>query len=76
MIREVHGLAHAKKICAASGHTQSVTISDDFDYVRLDMGASSYPAGLTPSQAKLLARFLIASANRVLAYQKAQKAAK
>lgn len=55
-VREIHGVARAWKVSVA-GHasTQNVTAEDAESWVRLSMDTSSYPADLTPDQARHLA---------------------
>jgi hypothetical protein len=67
MIRESHGIADARRVETASmegKEIQGVTVIDAADgSVILDKSSNS-PAGLTPEQARLLARMLNASAAR------------
>jgi uncharacterized protein (UPF0212 family) len=65
MIRRINGIPDAVRISIASSDTQSVTVTDDKDFVKLSLGSSSFPAGLTPEQARQIAKDLISSANRV-----------
>lgn len=64
-IQEIHGIENAKRIAAVESETQRVTVTDRFDDVALALGTSSFPAGLTPLQARMLAAQLIAAAKRV-----------
>ena len=67
LIREIHGLAGVTK-CAMIDDTaegQQVAVTDDFSYVRLALSTSSYPARLTPEQARYIAACLNESADRV-----------
>ena len=67
-IREVQGIANARKVASASveqSDTQRVMVTDGFGEVYLSLNTSSYPAGLTPDQARLLAKQLKAAADRV-----------
>lgn len=54
---EMHGVLRAQKIGGPAG-TQSVTIAADGSRVRLALSEGMYPAGLTPRQARHLARKL------------------
>jgi len=74
IIRERHGVANARRISAASvenSETQGVLVTDGReDEVQLHMSANSYPAGLTPDQARYIATELVASASRIEARNK------
>jgi hypothetical protein len=67
MIRESHGIADARRVETATmkgEDIQGVTIIDGMDgNIILDKTSTS-PAGLTPEQARLLAKMLNASATR------------
>jgi len=67
MIRESHGIADARRVETAlmeGKDIQGVTVIDAADgSVILDKSSNS-PAGLTPEQARLLAKMLNASAAR------------
>ena len=58
-MNEMAGIIDAKRLSVA-GYTgrQEVTVAHDNGIVRLSMASSSYPAGLTPEQARFLARRL------------------
>ncbi|MGI3902681.1 MAG: hypothetical protein ACRYGP_20520 [Janthinobacterium lividum] len=57
---------NARKCDAArDGAMQHVTVIDGHREVKLELETSTYPAGLTPDQARMLARQLVASARRV-----------
>lgn len=67
-IRFRAGIQNARKLASAGvedSETQTVTVYDGFGEVCLAIQSSSFPAGLTPDQARLLAEQIIASANRV-----------
>jgi hypothetical protein len=67
-IRLRSGIANARKCSMAKvddSDTQTVTVEDGFAEVRLCLQSSSYPAGLTPEQAEVLAQQLIDAAKRV-----------
>jgi hypothetical protein len=65
-MQRITGIADAMRISAvASDDRQSVTVTDGEDCVKLSLGTSSFPAGLTPEQARQIARDLRASADRV-----------
>jgi len=67
MILETHGIADARRVETASmkgEYVQGVSVIDGADgSVILDKTSNS-PAGLTPEQARLLAKMLNASAAR------------
>lgn len=68
IIREQHGIANARKVAsarAADSDLQCVTVTDGRGEVLLMIGEALYPAGLTPTQACMLADQLVASAQRV-----------
>jgi hypothetical protein len=56
----------------ADSATQEVTVIDGFGEVILSLGASPFPAGFTPGQARLLAAQIKDSADRVGEIQKAK----
>jgi hypothetical protein len=67
MIRESHGIADARRVETATmkgEDIQGVTIIDGMDGSIILDKTSTSPAGLTPEQARLLARMLNASATR------------
>jgi hypothetical protein len=64
-MREIHGVAGVHKLAAFSGDIQSVRVEDGSDHVRLSLSTSSFPAGLSPVEARFVAAALIASAERV-----------
>lgn len=68
-IRETHGVANARRIAAArleDSDIQGVTVADGREgEVVLKLSSSSFPAGLTPQQARMIAKLLVASALRV-----------
>lgn len=67
-IRHVRGICNARKLSIASvanSDTQEITVTEGFGEVELRLATSSYPAGLTPSQARVLATQLIAAADAV-----------
>ncbi len=67
-IREVNGIANARKVSMASvndSDIQCVVVTDLAGEVQLSLSTSSYPAALTPSQARKVARELVESAKRV-----------
>lgn len=67
-VREMHGVANARRVASASveaSDVQGVTVRDGKDgEVHLLMTTSEYPAGLTPKQARMIAKMLVASAER------------
>jgi hypothetical protein len=64
-MRERHGIADAEKTAMYSEDLQSVVVTDGDGRIELSLGASSYPAGLTPDQAIFIAKQLVAAAKRV-----------
>ena len=64
-IKERHGLADAIKISVGMSDRQSVVVTDGPGYVDLNIGGMTYPAGLTPHQARYVAACLNDSADRV-----------
>ena len=67
MIRESHGIADARRVETATmkgEDIQGVTIIDGMDGSIILDKTSTSPAGLTPEQARLLAKMLNASAAR------------
>lgn len=66
-MREIHGIADARKeTMTLSGETQQVTVRDGDDgIVCLNVGSQVYTAGLSPEQARWIAKELVASAKRV-----------
>lgn len=67
-IREAHGIANARRVAAVSveqSDIQGVTVTDGRNgEVQLGLSSSSFPAGLTPSQARMIAKMLTDSAER------------
>jgi hypothetical protein len=67
MIRESHGIADARRVETAvmeGKELQGITVIDGADGLVILDKTSNSPAGLTPEQARLLARMLNASAAR------------
>lgn len=67
MIREAHGIANARRVDSATVEPkgeQEVSVIDGADGSVILEKTSTSPAGLTPEQARLLARMLNASAAR------------
>lgn len=68
IIREKHGIANARRVsCASVEHSevQAVIVTDGDGEVLLSMATSSFPAGLTPEQALMLADQLTRASGRV-----------
>ena len=59
------GVNDARKVSYAGTETQRVLVVDACGEVWLSLSTSSYPAGLTPEQARHIAAMLIESAGRV-----------
>jgi hypothetical protein len=66
-MKEIHGVSDAKRCAALADQMQDVTVEDGNGEVRLILGTSSYPAGLTPEQAEFVAKQLLRSCERVRA---------
>ena len=67
-IREIQGIANARKVASATveqSDIQAVRVTDGAGEVWLSLATSSYPAGLTPDQARMLAQQLKIAADRV-----------
>lgn len=64
MVREIHGVAGAKKRNSTMGPT-SVRVTDGDQGVELIISACEIFAELTPEQARYIGKQLIASANRI-----------
>ena len=68
MIKEIHGVANARKTAMMKSEiVQDVTVEDGDGEVLLGLGTSSYPAGLTPEHAEFVAKLLISAAKRIRA---------
>lgn len=73
-IRERHGVPDARKVNECYPTTQVVHVTDgDQDEVLLMIGTGTHPAGLTPAQARFLARQLDQSAARIEFRMKEEK---
>jgi hypothetical protein len=65
-IRELHGVADAERVQAVNQKDcYKVTVTDGNGIVVLNIADATYPAGLTPSRARYIAKLLNAAANRV-----------
>src|SRR5690606_33788487 len=65
-MRERHGIPDALKMkMFQNNEQQHVTVEDGEGLVLLRLGTSSYPAGMTPDQARMIARQLNSSALRI-----------
>ena len=66
MMSEIEGVAGAMKVSAVgrNGETQHVTVRNEGGWVRVVLSACSYPADLTPQQARHIARCLRSAATR------------
>lgn len=62
---EIHGLAGVQKIAVGTGDVQTVEVRDGRITVWLMLSTSTYPAALTPEEARYIAAQLVASADRV-----------
>jgi len=68
IIRQRHGIANARKVASASveqSDTQAIMVTDGFGEVLLGLATSSFPAAMTPDQARLLAKQIKDAADRV-----------
>ncbi len=58
-VREIHGCAGVRKVAAADGDFQNVTVTDgENGCVRLSLSANSFPADLTTAEAAHIAHSL------------------
>lgn len=66
-MQEIHGLSRVTKVAMRDDTEtgQAITVTDDGDHVRISMSTASYPAKLTPVEARWFAQQLIQSAKRV-----------
>ena len=64
-IREIHGARVTKLQAGPQEYSQVVTVSDGADHIVLNMGDATYPAGLTPAEARYIAVQLCAAADRL-----------
>lgn len=64
-MRECHGLEDVVQIAMSEGGKQRLQVRDGVGRVELSLSTSSYPAGMTPDQARFIAAQLLASAERV-----------
>ncbi len=63
-MREVHGVADATRKIMVKDESQSVLVCDGDTCVKIELSAG-YAAGLTPEQARFLAKQLMDAAARV-----------
>jgi len=75
-MRQIHGVADAKKIQAVNEDNCHITVRDGTRLVILDIGHQTYPGGLSPDRARFVAAQLIASAKRVETAMQKEGAAK
>lgn len=74
-VQQTHGVRRVRKVTAggvSDDPGQQITIADAGEFVRLVTSDSSYPAELTPAEARMLAQRLVGSANRADARRKAR----
>lgn len=64
-MKHVTGCDNVIKIAVSEGDTQRVQVVDGDGIVRLSLSSCSYPAGLTPEEARHVAKCLYDSATRV-----------
>jgi hypothetical protein len=64
-IREIHGAYVTKVQSGPQEYGQKVTVADRPDYIVLNVGDATYPAGLTPDEARYIAAQLNAAADRM-----------
>jgi hypothetical protein len=72
---EIHGLRCTKGAAIDEPGGCKITVMDDPPRVRLSLEHSSFPAMLTPDEARWFARELIRAADRVKATEMAGRAA-
>jgi hypothetical protein len=58
MVRKILGCAHVEKAAVGSGDYQNVTVEQRSHRVRLSLTANSFPADLTPAEARHIAASL------------------
>lgn len=70
-VRLRHGVGCVRKIATLSDDVQSVLVTDGYaeGEVIVHLTANSFPAGLSPDQARVIARYLIEAADRVEKYK-------
>lgn len=72
-MREIHGIADAKRAAIVSDDLQTCTVEDAVDgNIKLRLSTSNYPALLTPDQAEYIARLLLSAAKRARANGKSE----
>ena len=72
-MRRINGIADATRRAAIDSPGYSVTIIDGESLIELNIGNGSFPAGLTPDQARCIAKELTHAAFRVENNQKVKK---
>lgn len=63
-MRRIVGAAGVKKVTVMMGDVQNVTVTDSGSFVRLSLSANSFPAELTPEEARHISGALSDAANR------------
>lgn len=64
-IQEIHGVRATKMQAGPAEYAMPVTVWDDYSMIVLKLDGVTYPAGMTADEARLLARFLTAAADRL-----------
>jgi hypothetical protein len=65
-IRQVTGLNNATRVAAVNSEDEStVIVRDEIGMVTVNVKGSTYPAGMTPEQARFVAKCLNDAADRV-----------
>jgi len=73
MIEEKHGVANARQVASGlSPGVSAVTVTDCGSEVQLYISSATYAAGMTPEQARFVARQLVMSAGRAERRAKAE----
>ena len=65
MMKEIHGLRVRKATALGPVDGQAVKVEDYGDLIGLSLDTASFPAVLTPEEARFLARMLNAAADRI-----------
>lgn len=65
-MNEIHGARVRRLSATGATDSQGCLVEDGPGYVILRLDANSYPAALSPDEAKAIAKYLRASADRVM----------
>ena len=64
-MREIHGVRSKRMSVAGAVDEQAVTVEDGKHCVLLGLSGYNFPSALTPDEARMVAKYLQASAKRV-----------